>query len=133
MREVESAIWTSGEPVSLSPRLCSAISLPLTSVSVAKPTGNYTEAGLTSVLGGPLDGAVRTGIRSSSPGPWPVDENRVRVAQRVVFGGHQLDRETGALKLDGPGVVRFHGNPGASGLDPDPGSRNRLGGFKPMV
>src|SRR5690348_3026870 len=36
MRAVESAIWTSGEPVSLSARLCSAISLPLTSFSTAK-------------------------------------------------------------------------------------------------
>src|SRR5256885_2165796 len=36
MREVDSAIWTSGDPVSLSPRLCSAISLPLTSFSTAK-------------------------------------------------------------------------------------------------
>jgi hypothetical protein len=58
MRELESAIWTSGEPVSLSPRLCSAISLPLTSVSVAKPNRNYTEAGLTPVLRRPLDGAI---------------------------------------------------------------------------
>ena len=43
MRELESAIWTSGEPVSFSARRCSAISLPLTSVSVAKPSSNYTE------------------------------------------------------------------------------------------
>src|SRR5881296_2050376 len=36
MRAVDSAIWTSGEPVSLAARLCSAISLPLTSFSTAK-------------------------------------------------------------------------------------------------
>ena len=43
MREVDSAIWTSGEPVSLSARLYSAISLPLTSVSTVKPNRNYTD------------------------------------------------------------------------------------------
>jgi len=42
MREVDSAIWTSGEPVSLSARLYSAISLPLTSVSTVKPNRDYT-------------------------------------------------------------------------------------------
>jgi hypothetical protein len=39
---VESAIWTSGEPVSLSARLYSAISLPLTSFSTAKLAAKYT-------------------------------------------------------------------------------------------
>jgi len=42
MRAVESAIWTSGEPVSFSPRLYSAIKLLLTAVSSAKPKWNYT-------------------------------------------------------------------------------------------
>jgi hypothetical protein len=42
MRAVESAIWTSGEPVSFSARLYSAILLPLTSVSSAKPKQDYT-------------------------------------------------------------------------------------------
>jgi hypothetical protein len=49
MREVDSAIWTSGEPVSVSARLYSAISLPLTSVSTVKPNRNYTDDPMTPV------------------------------------------------------------------------------------
>src|SRR5258708_16545704 len=49
MRVVESAIWTSGDPVSFSARLYSAINLPLTSVSAAKLVGKYTGTRLATV------------------------------------------------------------------------------------
>src|SRR6267378_6297772 len=105
MRVVDSATWTSGEPVSLSARLCSAISLPLTSVSIAKPSRNYTEAGLSTVLGRPLDRPVRARVGSSSPRPRSVDEDRVRVAKRVMFWRHELDVQARAAQLSGARVV----------------------------
>src|SRR5450759_1133335 len=132
MRAVESATWTSGEPVSLSPRLCSAISLPLTSVSVAKPNWNYTairpaipgrapaqpsSAGLRRAG----DGAVRAGSRAGPPRTWAVDHDRVRVAQRVVPWRHQLDSKPRALEVAGAGVVGLDGDRFAVCLDADPG------------
>ena len=68
MRVVKSAIWTSGEPVSVSARLYSAISLPLTSVSTAKPKKNYTWPRFEPVLWHPNGRSVRAGIRAGAPG-----------------------------------------------------------------
>jgi hypothetical protein len=107
MRAVESATWTSGEPVSFSARLYSAINLPLTAVSSAKPKRKYTGRRLAAVRGprelaasgsefvgllsDVLDGAIRTRICPRTPGPGSVDDDRLRVAQGVVPGGLQLD------------------------------------------
>src|SRR5205823_6046726 len=105
MRAVDSAIWTSGDPVSPSARLCSAISLPLTSFCTAKLTREYTRGQLPDVF----DAPVRARVGPAAPLPRTVDHDRVGVAERVVPGRHQLDPGVGARHLAGAWVVRFHG------------------------
>ena len=91
MRAVESATWTSGEPVSLSARLYSAINLPLTSVSAAKPKEEYTcDARLTSRY--LLGRAVGPWIGGRTPSVRAIDHDRLRVPERMMVAGHQLKR-----------------------------------------
>src|ERR1700681_52166 len=132
MRVVESAIWTSVDPVSLSARLYSAISLPLTSVSAAKlrksiraqqirPSGRE--------FGAPV--GARVGARA--PGAWPVDQDHVRVSERVMFRRHQLKASIRPGELRGMRVVSFDGGAEAIRLHSDPGSRHRLRGLESVV
>src|SRR5690349_10526877 len=105
MRVVDSAIWTSGDPVSFSPRLCSAISLPLTSFSTAKLAGKYTGRPSPGVF----DGAVRTRIGPGAPLVRPVDHDRVGVAERVVSGRHQHHVLAAPGHLTRAWIVRLDG------------------------
>src|ERR1700694_3484547 len=104
MRVVESAIWTSGEPVSLSARLYSAISLPLTSVSTAKLPKSI-RARQIRPSGGEFDAPVRTRVGARAPGIRRIDNDRVRVAKRVMLRGHQLKAAIRPRQLRGMWIV----------------------------
>src|ERR1700694_3293296 len=129
MRVVESAIWTSGEPVSFSARRYSAITLLLTSVSSAKPNRNYTCQTLRHVF----DAAVGAGIRSRPPRTWSIDDDCVGMAQGVVSGGHQLDLPARAAEIARVGVVGLDLKPLAAGLDAPLGPGPPPRGFEPKV
>src|SRR5207247_11082286 len=123
MRAVDSATWTSGDPVSLSARLCSAISLPLTSFSTAKLAGQYTGRSLTDVF----DRPIRSRVRPGAPRSRAVDHDRVRVAERIVFGRHQPHATVRARTLRGARVVGLDGKRFAVDQDRLARPRHRLG------
>src|SRR5450759_2183388 len=116
MRVVESAIWTSGEPVSLSARLYSAISLPLTSVSTAKLPESI-RAPRNRPSGGVFDAAVGARIGAGAPCGRAVDHDRMCVPERVMSGRHQLEASIRSGELGRLRIVGFDGSAHAIRLD----------------
>src|SRR6266849_5054539 len=129
MRALESAIWTSGEPVSFSDRLYPAISLPLTSVSSAKPSADYTWTRLVDAF----DRAIRAWIERCAPVARTVDDDRVRMPQRVVAGRQQLDRRATSRYVACRWIVGLDAHLAAVWSDADPRSRHRRGWIETVV
>src|SRR5690348_14440218 len=129
MRAFERAIWTSGDPVSLSARLCSAISLPLTSFSTAKLARQYTGRRLAAEF----DRPVRAGVSPRSPLPRAVDHDRVRMPELVVSRRHELNPAVGPRHPGGSWIVGLDDHRLAVGEDRLPWLGHRLGRLEALV